>query len=398
VRILLVNDYAAPLGGAELQMLALREGLRARGHDARLFTSRAEPGGLRGEADYTCYGTTTRWRTLVQTANPSAHRRLRSVVSEFRPDVVHVSLFLTQLSPLILRAIADVPTIYYAVWYRAICPLGTKLLPSGGVCQVRAGAVCHRSGCLPLRDWVPLMLQLRLLRRWWPSIDVVVADSAYVRQRLEADGLPVDTIVWHSAQASPPTGEADDRPLAVFAGRLVREKGADLLVRAFADVVKAVPDARLVLAGDGPERSRLERQIGRLDLGSHVELLGHVTRPELERRFETAWVQAVPSRWPEPFGIVAAEAMMRGTAVLAADIGGLSELVEHGATGWVVPPNDPDELAAALASLLSDRPRVLTLGAAGRAFARQHLTHDVHVERFLELYRSFGSTRGANGR
>lgn len=377
-------------------MLALRDGLRARGHDARLFASRATPGGRQGSADYTCFGTTSRWRTLVQTANPSALRRLRRAVDEFRPDVVHVCLFLTQLSPLVLRALARVPTVYYAVWYRAICPIGTKLLPSGEVCQAPPGAVCRRTGCVPRRDWVPLMLQLRMLRRWWPSIDLVVADSHYVKRRLEGEGLAVDAVVWHGATARAASAERDARPLVAFAGRLVREKGADLLVDAFAKVLAAVPEARLLIAGDGPERGALERRIDELGLRAHVELPGHVRRPDLERRLAGAWVQVVPSRWPEPFGIVAAEAMLRGTPVVAADIGGLAELVEHGTTGLLVPPDDVDALSSSLVALLADGPLRTTLGAAARAFAAERLEQDVHVERFLELYRGLDAGRAAH--
>src|SRR3954471_4377221 len=102
MKILLVHDYAMPVGGAEIRTLALRSALRRRGHDARLLASSAglKPG--QSQADYLCFGTLSRYRTLVQTLNPSAAWRLRRVLAEFRPDVVHVRMFLTQLSPLIL--------------------------------------------------------------------------------------------------------------------------------------------------------------------------------------------------------------------------------------------------------------------------------------------------------
>ncbi len=103
MKILLVNDYGGATGGAEIQMLTLRRLLRDRGHDARLFSSSAE---LVTQspilADYTCYGTTSRAQVVSQVLNISAYKSLRQALQDFQPDVVHVRMFLWQLSPLIL--------------------------------------------------------------------------------------------------------------------------------------------------------------------------------------------------------------------------------------------------------------------------------------------------------
>lgn len=110
MKILLVNDDAVRQGGAEILLLKLRDSLRERGHDARLFASNAKEDGKCSLADYTCRGTTSRFRTLLQVANPWAAIGLRKVLRSFQPDVVHVKIFLTQLSPLILPLLRDVPS------------------------------------------------------------------------------------------------------------------------------------------------------------------------------------------------------------------------------------------------------------------------------------------------
>ena len=125
MRILLVSDYGTLAGGAEIGLMTLREGLRKLGHDARVFTSSARAGGERF-ADYECFGTTSPSRTLLQTANPWATIGLRRVLREFKPDVVHVKMFLTQLSPLVQPLVRDVPSLYHVVWYRPVCPLGDE--------------------------------------------------------------------------------------------------------------------------------------------------------------------------------------------------------------------------------------------------------------------------------
>lgn len=390
MKILLVNDYGSRTGGAEIQTLLLRNALRARGHDARLFASTACPGGSPSHADYHCFGTTSRFRTLLQTANPFAYWKLRRVLANFQPDVVHVKIFLTQLSPLILPLLRKRSSVYHVAWYRPLCPLGTKMLPDGSPCQVPWGHACRAAGCLPLRDWVPLMLQMRLFERWKNAFDLFLAVSGAVESQLAQAGFsPISRLTY--GIPSPGSGGALTRePLAVFAGRLVKEKGVELLLRAFAEVVEQIPNAKLLVAGDGPERDRLHRLQSELGLEHHVEMSGYLESAELERRFRGAWVQVVPSRWAEPFGLVAAEALMRGTAVIATGTGGLGEIVAS--SGVLVPAGDAAALGGAMLRLLGDRDLACRLGRVGYEFARREFDVDTYVERLLTLYNHLART------
>jgi glycosyltransferase involved in cell wall biosynthesis len=388
MRILLISDYATPTGGAELMVLALRDALRRRGHDARLLASSARPLGLPTQADYECFGITSRLRSLIQLANPSAVWRLHRVLEDFQPDVVHVRLFLSQLSPAILPLLRGVPAIHHVAWYRSICPIGTKMLPNGMSCQEPAGAACLRSHCYSPYIWPFAMLQLKLNAHWQESFDLVVANSHATKRRLDAEGVSPVEVVWNGVPERAARGSFAERPLIAFAGRLLWEKGADVLLDAFAKVVARIPEAELLIAGDGPEREALVSQIVQLGLGASVTLLGHISREELERHFAHAWVQAVPSRWEEPFGLVAAEAMMRGTAVIASNNGGLAEFVRPRETGLLVPPQDSRALAEALVLLLENRGLAESLGKNGRDFALRHLTEDAFVDRFVGLYHS----------
>lgn len=386
MRILLISDYATPTGGAELMVLSLRDALRRRGHDARLFASSAHPLGLASEADYECFGIASGLRGLIQVGNPSAFWRLRQVLRDFQPDVAHVRLFLGQLSPAILPLLRKIPAIHHVAWYRSICPIGTKMLPGGASCHEPAGAACLRHRCFPAWAWPPAMLQMNLSRRWQDSFNIVVANSYATRQRLAEEGVHPVEVIWNGVPVRALRGPLAEHPTVVFAGRLLWEKGADLLLDAFAQVVARFPGAKLLIAGDGPERSNIVSQIDRLRLHSHVRLLGHLSRPDLEREFANAWVQVVPSRWEEPFGLVAAEALMRGTAVIASNAGGLAEFVRHDETGILVAPQDPQALAEALQALLLNPELADGMGLRGRAFAMQYLTEDIFVDRFVNLY------------
>ena len=385
MRVLIVNDYANHSGGAEVAAHGLRAGLRRRGHDARLFASRAGAGAA-VEADDSTFGTTSRARGLVQCANPVAARDLRRVVRRFRPDVVHVKLFLTQLSPLILPVLREVPAVRDIVWYRAICPTGLKTLPSGEECHVQPGRVCLRTGCVPAQDWPGVMGQLALARRWSDVFDTVIANSTAAKELLLESGVEVDHVLAHGAREAP-RSLPGPVPLVTFSGRLERSKGADVLIAAFARILREVPDAHLLVAGDGPEAPALRQQAAALGIADSVTFSGHVAREDLDERLAGAWAHVVPSRWREPFGRSAAEAMMRGVAVVASHTGGLAEQVEHGRTGLLTRPGDERALAAALASLLADCEVAQAFGDAGRERAHAHLSEERSIERLLDIYR-----------
>jgi glycosyltransferase involved in cell wall biosynthesis len=173
-------------------------------------------------------------------------------------------------------------------------------------------------------------------------------------------------------------------------------KGVDVLLRAFAKVKAKIPDAQLFLVGDGGEREAVGRLVADLHLSSSVSMAGRIPRQEVGRYLAPAWVQVVPSRWPEPFGLVAAEALMRGTAVIASASGGLAEIVDDGETGFLVPAGDAEVLAGALEVLLADRELAEQMGRSGRQVALARFSEAAFFDRFLELYDEL-RTEGGRG-
>jgi len=180
----------------------------------------------------------------------------------------------------------------------------------------------------------------------------------------------------------------------LFAGRLVPAKGPDVLLRAFARVRRELPSARLTMIGEGPVRASLEALRDELGLIGAVEIRRQVPHEVLERTAETAWVQAVPSVWDEPFGLVVAEAMMRGTAVVASRSGGMPSVVGDVSDvepNTLVPPNDDHALATSLLTFLTDRARCERAGRAGRQAALDRFAAGRVVDRFMEHYARVGA-------
>ena len=386
MKVLLVNDYATPTGGAELIMLALRQQLRQLGHDARLFASSARPLNQQSKADYECLGTTSRFRTLLQSGNPWAYHKLSQVLSEFNPDVVHVRIFLTQLSPTILPLLINIPAIYHVAWYRPICPLGTKRLPTGEICQNPVGNACYKNKCLPIHDWLPILFQMEIWKNWQNAFDLIVANSHFVKRQLADQGVKVTEVVWNGIPSHSMCLELSPYPTVVFAGRLVVEKGVHILIKAFSKVIKQIPEAKLLIAGAGPEENNLLALASELELRDNITFLGHLSREEMEKVFKNSWVQVVPSQWQEPFGIVAAEAMMRGKTVIASNLGGLTEIVQHNKTGLLFTHDNIQELASSIIMILTNASLARNMGRSGHEIAITNFSEEAFAQKFLDLY------------
>ena len=140
-----------------------------------------------------------------------------------------------------------------------------------------------------------------------------------------------------------------DGTTLVFAGRLGPQKSLDVALEALVDV----PDVTLAVAGDGPERSALERRVGELGLDGRVRFLGSVPRASVLRLFRAADASVLPSAW-ENFPHTVVEALAVGCPVIATAVGGVPEVVRDGENGLLVPPGDPAALAAAIARFFAD--------------------------------------------
>lgn len=187
-------------------------------------------------------------------------------------------------------------------------------------------------------------------------------------------------------------GIAAGAPVVLFAGRLSREKGADIAIEAFARLVRGRTDARLVLIGDGPERPALENLARSRGVAERVVFAGYQAEPGPWYRL--ADMVVMPSRW-EALGMTAVEAMAAGLPVVASKIGGLREVVIEGETGLLPEPStwqsharnlDPGPFAAALRGLLDGPERARAMGAAGRKRYQSRFTIEAYVSRYEALY------------
>jgi len=396
VRVLLISDWTRGVGGAERYLTTLRDGLRAAGDEVRLLTSTAGSAG-NGSAEYRAYGTEqVAAQTVLQIANPFAIVAVRSALRDFQPDVVLLNMIEYHLSPAILPQLSSVPAVLSITDYKCICPVGSKLLPNERLCEEPAGLVCWRSGCVGLPHWLRDQLRYALLRSGRRHINRVLACSRWVQRELARNGIEAEALTLPVMQPGAhfqrmPATE----PLFVYCGRLDRNKGVELLLRAFARLRQHVPAARLRVVGTGSRLPLLKRLAGELSLGDAVTFRGWVAPDEVEQELADAWALVVPSLWAEPLGLVALEAIVRSVPVIASASGGLGEVVEHGVSGLLFQNGAEAELVSHLTAV-AQRQAFPSLTLAHDVLALARETHGIrpHIKRMQQIFQDVvGSTQ-----
>ena len=184
-----------------------------------------------------------------------------------------------------------------------------------------------------------------------------------------------------------------DRPIVLALQRLERRKGTDVLLRAFKGVVKAVPQARLVIYGRGREGAVLAQLSRELGLGDAVLFGGFIDDALKPEAYRAADVFVLASHY-EGLGIVLAEAASTGLPVVATSEGGTNDFVIDGITGRLVPPGQPDVLSGVLVELLKDPSRCSAMGRAGREHIRRQANLDDLVARYQNVFETAVVTRG----
>ena len=388
MRVLQVTDWNPSPGGVETYVRDLVPALEAAGITVRALTSSAGTA-MDGDADFVAWGTANPVAQAgLQLINPFAWVRMREALDRFRPDVVHVHSFAYHLSPAVLFAARNVPVVMTIHDYKPICPLGTKLLPDGRRCAERAGVVCWKSGCLSAPHWLREQPRSALIRRALGGARRLLVGSEWMRRTLAGEGVDGEVVRF---PVSPPSAgyvrRLAERPTFLYCGRLAPEKGVALLLRAFGRLLSQAPTSRLLLAGDGPERARLQRLAAELGVEGAVHFGGWQSPAAVERLMAQASALVAPSLWAEPFGIVAVEAICRGVPVVASAPGGLAETVVHGISGLTFPAGSEDGLHRCLLSFA--RGEVFPTAAidpAVVAAVREAHAPERHVERLQAVY------------
>jgi glycosyltransferase involved in cell wall biosynthesis len=407
MRILHVNKFLYRRGGAESYMLDVAALQGAAGHEVEFFgIEHPDNPPLRFAAHFPPYvklepppsGVGRRLAATVRMVwSSSARRGIDEVVESFRPDVVHLHNIYHQLSPSVLRPLAErrIPAVMTLHDYKLVCP-SYLLLDHGKVCNACLDghfvhAVTRRCKDGSLGSSAVLAFESSVHRRFqaYGSVRVLICPSRFMAAKIAQGGVYGDRLAvlsnFMDARGVTPKGAPGGN--VVYAGRLSFEKGVDVLIQS----VSRLGAVHLDIAGDGPERPALEKLAAACAPG-RVSFHGRLPREHVLDLIRSAAVVAMPSRCYENQPMAILEAFACAVPVVTTDLGGLPELVAGGCYGETVPAGNVKALAVALARMLADLDRAFAMGQAARTRALEEFAPERHLTGLERLYRRAGST------
>jgi glycosyltransferase involved in cell wall biosynthesis len=402
MRILYCNKYDFPFSGTEIYLFELIRRMNERGHETALFTM--EHGrscsfeGRSYRIPYIDFNDPNAgiWEKARLAAHAlysrSARRAMRACLDDYSPDLAHIRSIYHHLSPSILWELKrhNIPVLYHLNDFKMLCPT-YNFVARGEACEAcKGGAFFHAvtEGCYrESRARAAVLAAEAYLHRWLQTyercVDLFLAPSEFVREKLIDHGFPKQRVaVLPHFQALPPDDLLEpDQGYILYFGRISPEKGVYELLRAMV----RVPQIPLVIAGDGPDRARLQWLARDLNL-KNVVFADAVHGAKLDQLIGGCSFSVFPSHAYETLGKSILESYAWGRPVIASDLGSRRELVEHGVTGLLYPPGNPDELARAIAFLFDQHNLSERMGAIARRRLRQRNDPDRQINALLEIY------------
>jgi glycosyltransferase involved in cell wall biosynthesis len=369
MRILHVHDQGFFQGGVEQILFDTAVGLAANGHPQALLFS--------GETTDAAFAA-----PFTDTGNDL------SVIRSFKPDVA--LLHKVSNTERVMELAKMVPTAHMVHDHDMVCPRKHKYFPlSLAVCDKPAGLSCYLNLCCIQKTSGESILPIKIqgtatVKRQLAAgqkVQRFIVGSRYMKNELETNGISGDKIeIVHPVPAALQTPRAlpmSDAREILFVGQVIRGKGVDLMLKALSNLTG---DWRATIVGEGNHLETCKRLAEDLGISNRVNFPGWIPHQNLDDYYRSARLLVVPSRWPEPFGMVGIEAMARGRPVVAFANGGIPDWLDHGNTGLLVPASDLTGMASAIQGLLDDASMASRMGQAGVAHVQNNFSHQAYLD------------------
>lgn len=397
MKVLMVNKFLYPNGGSETYIFRLGEELARLGnevqyfgmeHEGRIVGNRA--GCYTSDMDFHGGGLQKLIYPFKIIYSVEARRKIRRVLEDFQPDVVHLNNFNFQLTPSILYEInrysrkkKKIKIVFTAHDYQLVCPNHMMRIPATGENCERciAGKVgnCIRHQCIHnsmLKSILGTMEgYLYRILKTYRLIDCVICPSYFMEKRMEkVPGFQGKTVVMHNFVDAVEKKYSVKKNYVLYFGRYSEEKG----IRTLLSACRRLQEIPFIFAGTGP----LEKEVNHV---SNVKNMGFLKGEQLRKIVEEAKFCVFPSEWYEncPFAVL--EAQSCGTPVLGAIIGGISELIRDGETGTLFESGNLEQLCQKISELWDDQERLERYAENCRNTLFD--TPEQYCEKLLKLYR-----------
>jgi glycosyltransferase involved in cell wall biosynthesis len=373
-------------GGAERIVRLTRDALRGRGHDVLVVSTDFKLSDRTPFADVIVPRRRTRGKGSLGSRlwDQHAYQTLKATISKLSPDVIHLHT-IGEFGPAALWATGKIPTV---LTVHGPEPYTRRLL------RWMLPGSYYRGSSYRLRDMKPiglayylylLFFQRPIYRYGFRYVDMIIAPSAYLAKALDADARMTPVTHVYNGVMIPPAPPFRRTRNVLFVGRLEAVKGVDTLLRAVALAAARVDGLSVTIAGDGEDRSRLEKMSSDLGLDEIVAFRGWLSREELAACYAEAEIVAIPSVWPETLASVGVEALAAGRPVVASDVGGIPEVVVDGVTGRLVRRRDTRMFADALVDILTNAETAEQMSQSSR-LNLDKFSMEVYVDRLESIY------------
>lgn len=397
MKILLVNKFHYLKGGSEKVYFDTKELLEKNGHTVVCFSMEHEKNEACADDQYFVssvdYSTHDNWFSKAKRFiyNKEATEKLEILLEQEKPDIAHLHNISHQLTPSILKPLKKrgIPIVQTLHDYQVICP-NYRLYTEGEVCErckkhKYYNCVIHKcvQNSAAASTLAALELKLQWLFRFYKEkVDLFISPSAFLKNKLAEWGVtrPVEVVPnFVDTEKMQPAYMPGNYLICV--SRLSEEKGVLTLLEA----MQKLPDVQLKLVGDGPQKDNVEKFVKQRKL-VNVQYLGEKRGLELQYLIRGARFLVLPSEWYENYPMVAIEAMALGKPILAANIGGLPEIVVENVAGWLFHSGSAKDLREKIQTHFGDIETIERLGRQARARVEQINCSKAHYEKLIACY------------
>jgi glycosyltransferase involved in cell wall biosynthesis len=394
----MVNKFHYLKGGSEKYYFELAELLKENGHEVAFFSMEDEKNIKTGYKEYFVspvdLNSNNKLKALDIIYSRKNNKKMKEALEDFKPDIVHLNNFQRQLSASIVDAIKEknIPIVFTAHDIEAICPNKTMLDAKNNICeQCLNGRYfnCVKKTCIKNSKLKSILGAIetkyyRTKKIYTEKIDYIITPSEFYRKKFVEDGINPEKIltIHNFIDTENYNFLTEDEGYALYFGRVSVEKGIINLIKAFEKTQKGV----LYIAGDGPEKEKIEQLIVERKLKNRIKMLGFLSKDKILEAIRKCRFTVLPSIWRDncPYSVL--ETMAIGKPVIGSNNGGIPELVRDGETGLVFDSNNIDELTYKMNKLFNDSELAQKFGNNAKKLANQIYTKEYYYNEIIKIY------------
>ncbi len=398
MKVLMVNKFLFKNGGSETYMFSIGNKLEELGHEVQYFGMDHEKNCAKNRLGIYTKNMDFHGGSLINKLlypiktiySFEARKKIRKVLNDFSPDVLHINNFNYQLTPSIILEIdkwrkiskKKCLIIYTAHDYQLICPNHMLYIPIKhelcDKCTRGKYLNCYKNKCIHNSNLKSLVGSFEGLywkkKKVYKKIDKIICCSNFVKTKLDCNPfLKEKTITLLNFVSDIKPQKYKKENYVLFFGRFSEEKGIKTIIK----VCKELKDINFIFAGSGP----LEEEINSIP---NINNVGFKTGKELYDIIEKAKISIVPSEWYEPFGLTIVESQKLGTPVIGSYIGGIPEIIKNGWNGVTFKPGDSEQLRRIIEDLYKNNDKCSQLSY--NCIKSEYETVDKYVNKLLNIY------------